>query len=132
MPCPFFQPVSPVEKPQNPLSRLPLIRQYDGVCRAGETAVVPGVDLLTGACNMGYSRAQCEWFPAGEHACCHRYSVRFESADLLRIVYIEERQHTPVRWQELTWHIATGRLEGDADLIVAAQAEAFARSYLTR
>jgi hypothetical protein len=130
MPCPFFEPTQPVPSPAHPGARLPLIREYDGYCHAcGDVKTAPE-ELRFECCNHGYSRSKCPCFPAAEPVSCIRYTIRGEDGAALRILCIEEQDHTPLRWVEVRFELASSTVSGDVPAILRAQAEAFGRSYL--
>lgn len=125
MSCPFFEPrdlLDPV--PWNELwthrPRVPLGEAYSGVCRArpGEP-IAPSEEQQRELCNHGYARGRCERFPADCAADAVRFSVISEEP--LRLVYILEKDHTPVEHGELDISAADG--------LLASQARAFAESY---
>src|SRR5208283_2703311 len=121
MPCPYFEPTSPVDEPLHGRSRLPLIEEYDGRCHALDGAVAAVGEMRWQCCNQGYSLGRCPKFPAGFDGAL-RYSVTRHTGDLLEVVWIEERDHAPYRYGDLHFTISTGcLLETGLDSIVAAQ-----------
>lgn len=130
MACPFFQPLQPASRPAHAGARLPLIREYDGLCHAGGAPVPAPADVRFQCCNRGYSGDDCTAFPDSETLSCLRYAIRAESAQMLQVLCIEESEHRPIRWMEAGYDIASGAVEGDMSAIMRAQAAAFARAYL--
>jgi|SRR5579875_247561 len=133
MPCPYFEPLAKVTDGGHSSARLPLMDEYDGVCRAGAEFVAAPAERRFRCCNHGYSRGLCEILPVGDARSCFRYTVVGESAAGLEIICIEEQDYAPLRWQMTQYLAATGRLEPEvADQCMRAQALAFCRSYLER
>src|SRR5277367_5124793 len=99
MPCPFFMPVEPFESTEwDPAPRLPL----------------------------GDARGLCSRVP-GEAADAVRFSVIRDAGGRVRIVWIIEKDHSPVEFGTLEY--ADGSISAAAPLL-AAQATAFVRGYL--
>lgn len=131
MPCPFFEPQTVAIAPQHSRARLPLIDEYDGLCRAAAEPFGVPLQHRFPRCNHGYSRRACEHFPAAEARSSFRYTVLRQSAASLEILCIEEQDYAPVRWHSTQYTQATGSLEPElADSWMRAQALAFCRSYL--
>lgn len=90
-------------------------------------------ELRFGCCNHGYSRGTCGRFPADEERSGLRYHLVKQTSATLEVLYIEERQYTPLRWQPVRYFMEGERMEPEiADLCVRAQLLAFCRSYLKR
>jgi hypothetical protein len=133
MPCPYFEPHAVATIRQHSDARLPLLDEYDGVCRAGAELVSAPAERRFRCCNHGYSQGICEIFPATDARSCFRYTVIAHSAAGLEIVCIEEQNYAPLRWHCTQYSPATGRLEPEvADGCMRAQVLAFCRSYLQR
>jgi hypothetical protein len=133
MPCPFFEPQQPTTSPRYAYARLPLIDEYDGLCRAGERVENASESVRFACCNHGYSKAACGRFPRAEQPSAFRYTVLRESADELQILCIEEREHIPTWHGTVRFEIGISALmENELSSIVRAQATAFCRSYIER
>ena len=133
MPCPYFEPQAVATSPQHVNARLPLIDEYDGLCRAGLEPAPAPAERRFRCCNHGNSRGLCEIFPAADARSCFRYTVVRQSAAGLEIICIEEQNYAPLRWHPTEYCLATGRLEPEVpDACMRAQALAFCRSYLER
>jgi hypothetical protein len=133
MPCPYFEPHTVVAHPKHSNARLPLLDEYDGLCRAIPVVESVPAERRFTSCNQGYSRGCCEHFPAAEPRSALRYSVISYSAAVLQILCIEEQNYAPLRWHPAQYFPNTGRLEPEiSDLCMRAQILAFCRSYLER
>jgi hypothetical protein len=130
MGCPFFQPTEAVSQPTHPGARLPLILEYNGLCHASAAGVPVPDEMRFRCCNHGYSRSQCGHFPVAETVSCFRYTVVSETPEQLEILCVEERDHTPVRWQRVQFDIFDNRVHAGLSLCARSQAEAFSRAYL--
>ncbi len=131
MPCPFFEPQAVVLHPQHAGARLPLFDEYEGTCHASTEPVAVPSDLRFRFCNHGYSRGECAAFPLSAGNGCARFDLLHTTPDSLEILYVEERDHAPVRWQSLRFLPQTESLEPDPDDgCLRAQALAFCRGYL--
>ncbi|MGH9626771.1 MAG: hypothetical protein ACRD7E_00180 [Bryobacteraceae bacterium] len=100
MACPYFYPVARLES-QNGWSpaRAPLGRLYCGTCEADPQASrTPDPETLQEACNFGYGRGRCPHFPAGASADAVRFSVSDRGGESPRVLYIFEKDHSPVRY----------------------------------
>lgn len=119
--------------PKHASARLPLIDEYDGLCRAQPEPVAAPTELRFRCCNHGYSQGLCEILPVAGARSCFRYTVLAHSSAGLEIICIEEQNYAPLRWHPTQYRLATGGLEPDlADHCMRAQALAFCRSYLER
>lgn len=133
MPCPYFEPQRVVAHPQHARARLPLIEEYEGACHAGPEPFAAPEDLRFRCCNHGYSRGTCGHFPEGELRSGMRYDVLSRSSEALQLLWIEEQAFAPVRWQAISYLIASEQLQPEiADCCVRAQLLAFCRSYVRR
>lgn len=134
MPCPQFQPQRVATDPLHTSARLPLIEEYEGLCHAQAEPVTAPPDLRFRYCNHGYSQGACQRMPfAAESPSCSRYNVVRRSESALEILCIQEQNYAPLRWQSVTYFIATDRLAVDLpDPCLTAQLLAFCRSYLKR
>lgn len=133
MPCPYFEPRKALPQPTLPNARLPLIDEFEGVCRAlPEVAPVPSETRLR-LCNHGNARGLCGHFPTQEQRSAFRFEVLRRSAAHLDVLFIEEALYAPLAWHRLTFTIAPEQLEPDPpDACQRAQLLAFCRSYLQR
>ncbi|HTU44246.1 MAG TPA: hypothetical protein VMF91_04255 [Bryobacteraceae bacterium] len=119
--------------PKHASARLPLLDEYDGVCRAQPEPVPAPAEHRFRCCNHGYSQGLCEILPVAAAHCCFRYTVLAHSSAGLEIICIEEQNYAPLRWHPTQYRVATGCLEPElADVCMRAQALAFCRSYLAR
>lgn len=133
MACPFFEPRTISRYPQKVGARLPLLDEYEGFCLAAAEPFQTPDELRSRACNHGYSRGSCTHFPITESRSCARFDVQGANAESLELLFVEEQDHAPVRWQSLRYYIDTERLEPDlGDRCARAQALAFCQSYLRR
>jgi len=133
MPCPYFEPQRVVAEPTHLNARLPLIDEFDGLCRASsEPLPVPHTSRLR-LCNHGNARGQCAQFPADAKCTSVRFDVLGRSVSNLDLLFVEESLYAPLSWRPLTFVIDTERLDPDpADPCERAQLLAFCRSYLRR
>jgi hypothetical protein len=133
MPCPYFEPQAIAAAPQHASARLPLLHEYDGLCRARPEPVPTPAEQRFRCCNHGYSYQLCNLFPAANSQSSFRYTVLRESAGGLEILCIEEQNYAPVRWHATQYSRDTGLLEPEpSDPCMCAQALAFCRSYVER
>jgi hypothetical protein len=133
MACPFFQPQSVAPDPKHRNSRLPLLAEYDGFCRASAEPLPAPSELRYACCNHGYSRGLCHHFPSSETRSCLRFDVLRQNPESLELLFVEERDHTPVSWRALRYTFNTESIEPDLqDICARAQVRAFCRSYLAR
>ena len=130
MACPYFRPIQPASPPTYSAIRLPLIKEFDGHCTAGEEPSPVPAHARFKWCNHGYSRGECEHLPATEGRSCFRYTVAAQTRDHLEVLWVEEKDYTPVRWDTVHYQIATGTVREDLSACMRAQIEAFSRSYL--
>jgi len=134
MPCPFFEPRSAVPSTRFTGVRLPLIDEYSGLCHseAGEnTIAVDTAHLLQ--CNHGYASGLCPRFPPNAPTSALRYSVSSRTAREITLVWLEEQDHSPIRWGSLRYSIAEDTVSPlDLTPLIQAQALAFCRSFLLR
>ena len=96
MACPFFEPRTKLgEGPLDPAPRLPLGQAWGGICVApGFASHEPEESEQRNICNTGYARGRCERFPSNSEADAVRFSAGRDGA----IVYILEKDHSPVRF----------------------------------
>ncbi len=133
MPCPYFEPRQALPEPSQLNARLPLIDEFNGLCRAlPDAAPVPAESRLR-LCNHGNVRGLCCHFPNDEKRSCFRFEVLSRSAAHLDLLFIEESLYAPLAWHRLTFLIHPEQLEPDpSDACQRAQLLAFCRSYLRR
>jgi hypothetical protein len=131
MACPYFEPQQAVLPATRRHARLPLIDEFDGVCRAlPEPLPVPAEGRLR-LCNHGNVLGQCEHFPAQEQRSAFRFEVVRRSAAHLDLLLIEEALYAPLTWHRLKYSIDSEQLQPDPpDPCRHAQLLAFCRSYL--
>lgn len=133
MACPYFEPREVTVPAEHAAARLPLIDEYDGLCRAcGEPFPVPG-EARFRCCNHGNSRGTCAHFPPGETRSALRYEIVGRTAMALDLLLLEERDYAPLAWQTVRYVLAGESLEPEiADGVKQAQIRAFCRSFLAR
>jgi hypothetical protein len=131
MPCPYFEPRQVAMEPTHLNARLPLIDEFDGVCRASaEPLPVPQATRMR-LCNHGNAGGQCGQFPVGEIRTSFRFDVVRRSSSHLDVLFVEESLFAPLAWRPLTFLIGSDRLDPDpGDACQRAQLLAFCRSYL--
>jgi hypothetical protein len=133
MPCPFFEPQALAADPAHPNARLPLLDEYDGVCRAAAEAFRVPRDLRFPCCNHGYSRGSCSRFPASETRSSIRFDVLSANRESLELLFVEERDHFPLNWRSVRYIVGTESIDpGLDDGCARAQILAFCKSYLRR
>jgi len=131
MPCPYFDPRQIVERPTLANARLPLIDEYDGVCRAHTDSIPVEAATRMRLCNHGNARGGCEHFPAEEQRSAFRFEVLRRSAAHLDVLFIEEVFYAPLSWRRHEFRMEGEQLEPDMDdCCQRAQMIAFCRSYL--
>ena len=131
MACPYFEPQHVNASPEYAAARMPLIDEYDGLCRAEAAPFpVPG-QLRFRCCNHGNSRRTCAHFPADEMRSALRYEIVGRTASALDLLLVEERDYAPHAWQTIRYFVAGELLEPEiADVAKRAQIRAFCRSFL--
>lgn len=133
MPCPYFEPRQAVTQPTLANARLPLIDEYDGVCRAGHDASPVDAATRLRLCNHGNVQGACEYFPNTEKRSSFRFEVVRRSRVQLELLFIEEAFYAPLAWRKLVFRVDGEQLEPNpADPCERAQLLAFCRSYLRR
>jgi hypothetical protein len=113
--------------------RLPLIDEYSGFCHSsGESALAVDAGQRL-QCNQGYASGLCARFPPKGASSAMRYSVTRRTAEEITLVWLEEQDHSPLRWGPLHYSIADDALSApDLTPAIQAQALAFCRSFLLR
>lgn len=121
MACPYFEPLEPAgEDRWLQAPRMPLGGVYRGRCAApGPGGEIPE-ETLEEACNCGYARGRCERFPAGEPVDAIRLTM-VKSAAHVRLVWIEEADHRPVRHGDWTPGCGSAALDAQARAFLAKQ-----------
>jgi hypothetical protein len=133
MACPFFEPRQIAAAPEYAAARLPLIDEYDGLCRVREQPFPVPAEARFRCCNHGNSRGTCAHFPAGEQRSALRYEIVGRTAAALELLLLEERDYAPVAWQTVRYILAGESLEPEiGDIVKQAQIRAFCRSFLDR
>src|SRR5579862_1311387 len=98
MACPYFEPAGRLEDDgwiRRP--RMPLGTAFHGFCRAPSAeGHRPQVHTLYESCNLGYARERCAHFPESASADAVRFIVSGDSAGLVRIRYVMEKDHSPM------------------------------------
>jgi len=131
MACPYFEPQHVNASPEHAAARMPLIDEYDGLCRAAGAPFPIPSQLRFRCCNHGNSRRTCAHFPAGEMRSALRYEIVGRTAAALELLLVEERDYTPHSWQTIRYFVAGELLEPEvADVVKRAQIRAFCRSFL--
>jgi hypothetical protein len=132
MPCPFFEPHLVTVEPQDASARLPLIDDYEGFCRADSNRI-PATTADRFRCNHGYSRGVCTHFPSSDPRSAHRFHVMKVEAETIQILWVEEQNYAPARWESVQYSIATGTMTPvPPDECLRAQILAFCSSYYRR
>jgi hypothetical protein len=127
----------PVERLENTewlhAPRLPLGDMYRGVCHArSQDLFEPPESDQRELCNCGYARDRCGRLPADARDAI-RFSVIGDTGGHVRIIWVIEKDHSPVEFGMLEY--AEGKLSSEnfsATPLLTAQATAFIRSYLDR
>ncbi len=140
MACPFFDPQRRLEPgPWTHRPRLPLGDAYFGFCNSPSGAThSPSEEHQRELCNRGYARGLCEHFPVSSAADAVRFSVVAEDrGGAMRVVYVLEKDHAPLRHGALEFQIAdfpaepfATPIEAPPDDLLLRQAQAFVESYL--
>jgi hypothetical protein len=133
MACPYFEPQHVASDAKHPLARLPLLEEYDGVCRAAPQPFSPEAGHRFQYCNQGNVEGACSHFPLTGVATSFRYHVAASDTLHLEVLMVEEKQHWPHSWRRIHFQIATGQLNpAEPDPVICAQLLAFCNSYLKR
>jgi hypothetical protein len=128
MACPFFEPqrrLDPGVWTHKP--RLPLGDPYGGLCHAREP-FSPEEEHQRELCNRGYARGACEHFPSSSAADAVRFSVTEDKSGFLRVLYVFEKEHSPLNHAELEIS-AGGDMAVCAEGLLRRQVMAFVESY---
>jgi len=142
MTCPYFMPVEKLEGGNWPHpARLPLGCGWSGHCTApGHEGEIPSEDVLRTSCNLGYASG-CGWSPPSREWDAVRFAVsaplisekpRADAgrSDVVRLIYVCERDHRPIAKGELAYELARGVwLSRHEDARVQKMAECFLDTY---
>ncbi len=113
---------------------LPLGDAWSGLCHADpDNPWQPGAETLYPLCNIGYARACCPRFPAGDGPDSIRFSVSAAQGALLQLYYVVERDHLPLAHGALEYTTREAGFRPEPPLpAVARLAGAYVSSYLRR
>jgi hypothetical protein len=129
MPCPYFEPQQVAVLSGS--IRLPLIEEYDGICRAGSEPFPAPASLRFHCCNHGNSAGICGRFPAAAPRSSQRFDMTGSSPASLEILLVEELHYAPVAWRRVRYFVGSESLEPEVpDVCMRAQVIAFCRSFL--
>lgn len=142
MTCPYFMPVEKLDGGNWPHpARLPLGSGWSGHCTApGHEGELPSQGVLETCCNLGYASG-CPWTPPSREWDAVRFAVSApltgekpgENAgrsDVLRLIYVCERDHRPIATGELAFELGRGVwLSSHEDARVQRMAECFLDTY---
>jgi hypothetical protein len=98
--CPFFEPDTvwseAFEAPWTGPRRVPLGEPYRGKCSRSAIEIEPSDQARW--CNFGYARTCCANFPKSNETApdAVRFSITSETAELISLVWIAERDHAPL------------------------------------
>ena len=106
--------------------RAPLGGTYRGECDAARVACEARL------CNFGYARGLCAHFPEGSVADAVRFSVDGMAKEVVRLVWIMEKDHAPVEHGVLEFSESTGEFVDRPGDVLARQARVFLENYLRR
>ncbi len=126
MACPFFRPIDRLDEGAwTHAPRLPLGDPYRGTCHArpGEVLEAPEAQQRD-LCNCGYVRGRCDRFPADSAADAVRFSVVSDRDGQVQLVYVLEKDHSPVKHGLLD--------NAPVSELLSSQARAFLQSYRRR
>ena len=122
MACPFFKPMRAMEWSSG---RAPLGAIFEGECERSGTAEAR-------FCNFGYARGLCADFPDWSAADAVRFSVSGNADGIVKIVWIFERDHSPVEHGFLEYSELKGAFVAEPVGVLAVQAKVFIENYLRR
>ncbi len=120
---PIFQTVRSI---QWAAGRTPLGGTYEGSCELQAGLGEPKL------CNFGYARGICRHFPEGHATDAVRFSVSEISNNVVRLIWIHEKDHAPVEHGFLEYQRAAGMFVEPAQGVLGAQALVFVENYLRR
>jgi hypothetical protein len=114
-----------------PAPRLPLLFEFEGVCHAGEMAILPHHRFHY--CNRGNAKGNCASFPSASKVTAVRFTVTAVTSHSLTVLVLEEHDHWPGVHRHVDFLIDEQRLQPDiADICRRAQVLTFCRSYLEK
>ena len=122
MACPFFKPLRPTEWST---ARAPLGAIFEGECERGGKGEAR-------YCNFGYARGSCAEFPEGTVADAVRFSVSGTKNGIVSLVWILEKDHTPVEHGFLAYSKSSRGFVAEPVGVLALQAKVFVENYLSR
>ncbi len=120
MACPFFRPLRQLEWSTG---RAPLGAIFEGECERHGTGEPR-------SCNFGYARGSCAEFPDDSPADAVRFSVSANSAGVVKLIWILEKDHAPIDHGFLEY--TAGAFTVEPAGVLAAQARVFIETYLRR
>lgn len=127
MPCPLFQPTSPLggfAPDAAPLGDL-----YGGECASAPGTLIP-LDTLRTYCNFGYAREACDR-AAAIQADAGRFIIRSHSHGAVEVGWATEANHHPLAVGVMSLQAAPNGPQ-TRDQTMQRQAQAFVASYLRR
>jgi len=135
MACPYFFPAEP-DPDRSPAAHamLPLGDAWSGECHADPGRPwKPDTATLYPLCNIGYARARCPHFPAGDGPDAVRFSILPEEGPTLRVGYVVERDHLPYAHGAIEFCPPDAEFRPDPPIAAVARlARAYVASYLRR
>jgi len=134
MACPYFCPIEPDPNESPAHAILPLGDAWSGLCHADpEKPWQPGAETLYPLCNIGYARACCGHFPAGEGPDSIRFSVSSAQGASLQLYYVVERAHLPLEHGALEYISPQAGFRPQPPLAAVTRlASAYVSSYMRR
>lgn len=105
--------------------RAPLGGMFEGECSRGG----PGDAQL---CNFGYARGLCAHFPGDSDADAVRFSVAGSADGMVRLIWIFEKDHAPMKHGVLEYCESSGEFADAPEELLGAQARVFLENYLRR
>lgn len=134
MACPYFCPIAPDPNESAAHAMLPLGDAWSGMCQADpDNPWQPGAETLYPLCNIGYARACCARFPAGDGPDSIRFSVSAAQEGSLHLYYVVERQHLPLAHGPLEYISPEAGFRPEPPLAAVTRlAGAYVSSYLRR
>lgn len=134
MPCPYFEPQRITARSEGASAlafRLPLIEEYDGVCRAAVEPFAAPDELRFQLCNHGNCAGRCAHFPANAACSSQRFNMTGSSSTSLEVLQLQETSYAPTAWRSVRYFIGSELLEPEiSDVCARAQLIAFCRSFL--
>lgn len=133
MACPFFFPVDRLDDSRFTVPpRLPLGYAYSGECHARKPVAAAVGPTLHRACNTGYARAVCEFFPLESAVDAVRFHVTSVEPASIRLRCIVERDCWPAGSHDFEFaRPGFDCLAQHSDAVMRRQARVFAESYVS-